>query len=166
MGKTRFTARLKSAKKVVFGLFFALIAAVSIWSSRYSPFGVSPMGTVSHDEEKPEIDSYVRNESWETGFLSSVPYRKGDVLEFAFFAEFSKPYSYGFDWNSILSKFDLVTLVSEDGDIDPAILKGKAFRNGSRIVMRLRAKSSGSTNTDAFFLPDVRQTSAEPSVST
>ncbi|MFB0964249.1 MAG: hypothetical protein QMC36_00840 [Patescibacteria group bacterium] len=110
----------------------------------------------------PEIDSYVRNESWETGFLSSVPYRKGDVLELAFFAEFSKPYSFGFDWNSIFSKFDLVSLTADGVETEPNALFSKAFKDGSRVVMRLRAKSSGSTNADSYLSPKIAETSGDP----
>lgn len=75
----------------------------------------------------PELDSYVRNESWETGFLPSVPYRKGDVLEFAFFAEYLHPYTYGFDWTSLFERFDFISLTVDGVETDPSSLRYKPF---------------------------------------
>lgn len=49
------------------------------------------------------------------------------MLEFAFFAEYLKPYSYGFDWNSIFDRFDFISLTVDGVETDPASLKYKPY---------------------------------------
>lgn len=86
------------------------------------------------------------------------------MLEFAFFSEFDRPYSFGFDWNSLLGRFDLISLNLDGTDTDPSSLSKKTLRGGSKITVRLRAKTNGSTNADESVRPLLRELPAEPDI--
>lgn len=108
-------------------------------------------------EVAPKLDAYVRNTSWETGYLSSVPYRKGDVLEFAYFVDSLRPYFLDFDWPSFLARYDVESITSDSGALDKDKVSTSLLKPGSRLSIRARAKSSGSTGSDPFAIPAIRQ---------
>ncbi len=102
----------------------------------------------------PGADSYVRNLTWETEFFSTVPYRKEDDLEFAFFADYPGWYSYVFDWNAIFERYSLIAL-SDGNEIAHEELSRKKYRGESNVFLRLKAKFPGATGNDRFVTPKI-----------
>lgn len=143
-------------KRVLFGIMAAALAVVGALFSDVSPFRPSSFG-VQTVETVPTLDAYVRNTSWETGYLSSVPYRKGDVLEFAYFVDSLRPYFLDFDWPSFLARYDVESVTSDSGPLDKNQISTSLLKPGSRLSIRAKAKSSGSTGSDPFATPKIRQ---------
>lgn len=147
--------------KRAFPLALGVLAIFGIILAAFFHFQKSPIGTVSLERAMPELDRYVRNTSWETGYLSGVPYRKGDVLEFLFFADSKNPYAYEFDWNAFRSRFDIESVSDGSGEISPESLVGKTFRTPSRVVVRAKAKTNGTTVSDEALSPELKKLSEE-----
>ncbi|MDQ1344458.1 MAG: hypothetical protein QG650_1180 [Patescibacteria group bacterium] len=149
-------------RKRTIAIVLGLTAIVFVSGSMVvSHFRKSPIGTVSLSEPVPELDRYVRNTSWETGYLSGVPYRKGDVLEFLYFADSKFPYAYEFDWDAFRVKFDIESVSDESGEISPESLEGTTFRKSSRLTIRAKAKTNGTTVSDVALRSELRKVSDE-----
>lgn len=137
-------------------VFFAVFAAVSLIVLVIASFiRFQDSGSPFVIKNPKEVDAYVRNLTWETEFFATVPYRKEDNLEFAFFADYPRPYSYVFDWNAILERYLFVSLSDGNEVVLPENLSLKKYRGESKLFLRLRAKLPGATGNDRFVRPKI-----------
>lgn len=139
-------------KRPVFFAVFAALSLIVLAAASFVRFqdSDSPFAT----QHPKEADSYVRNLTWETEFFATVPYRKEDDLEFAFFADYPRPYSYVFDWNAIFERYSFVSL-SDGSEVLPENLPLKKYRGESKLFLRLRAKLPGATGNDPSVRPRI-----------
>ncbi len=152
-------------KRPVFFTVFATVSLVVLAAASFVRFQDSDSPFVTQNPK--EADSYVRNLTWETEFFATVPYRKEDDLEFAFFADYPRPYSYVFDWNAILERYSFVSL-SDGSEVLPENLSLKKYRGESKLFLRLRSKLPGTTGNDRSVRPKIvfydRETDSVPDV--
>lgn len=139
-------------KRPVFFAVFATVSLIVLATASFVRFQDSDSPFVT--QHPKEADAYVRNLTWETEFFATVPYRKEDDLEFAFFADYPQPYSYVFDWNAIFERYSFVSL-SDGSEVLPENLSLKKYRGESRLFLRLRAKLPGATGNDRFVRPKI-----------
>lgn len=89
----------------------------------------------------------MRNLTWQTDFRSSVPYKKGDDLEYSWIFSGDSPRNIAMDISLLRNFLDITRMELDDKEVSEKDLSHMYIRDSSLLKITGKAKNTSSTET-------------------
>ena len=112
-------------------------------------FKIRDLDSLPHSE----TSFFMRNLSWQTDFRPSVPYKKGDDMEFTWVFSGDSPRTVGFDISGVKNSLDIEHIFLDDKEIQEADLKNIHVQSSS--LLKITGKALKLSTDDVFVEPKI-----------
>lgn len=126
-----------------------LILILMLWGLFLFFYKVRDFDFGSHFETK----FFMRNLTWQTDFRTSVPYKKGDNIEYTLVLSWDSPRNIAVDLSSIKNSIDIERIELDDTEIQEKDLISIHTKDSS--LLKITGKAKNTSTTDLVIPPKV-----------
>lgn len=95
----------------------------------------------------------MRNLSWQTDFRASVPYKKGDDIEYTWIFSGDSPRTIAFDLSAIKNAIDIERIELDDTEVQEKDLQNIHTKDSS--LLKITGKAKNTSTSDAVVQPKI-----------